>query len=336
MIVAVYLPERTPYSMKFCAENIMQIIEKKYKVGFIVFKSLDKLPIANADVYWDPRCGGGIAPPLKFKITQKPLLLTVHGMAMFTLPLDTFYFSLKQKIAGQLKRWKERLKWTLMEKHITQVITVSHYTKTELINTVHFPETKITDVWNGIDHTKFKPAPKNEKITPYFLTVISYQKKKNFERLLTAYQQLEEATRPALIAIVKPYQPTPEIAAIKGLQLITTPLAEAKIIEYYQQAMAVVFVSQHEGFGLPIVEAMACGTPVITSTTTSCVEIAGDAALLVNPESTTAIKDAMLMLVTNKTLRQQLAQKGLARAQQFDWEKTADAFYGILQRIIRV
>ena len=125
MTIAVYLPDSTPYSMKFCAWNIMAILQEKYAVHFIEIKSLDELPMANADIYWDPRCGGGIAPALKFKELNKPLVLTVHGMEMFTWPLDTFYFSFTDKINGQLKRWKERLKWKIMQPHIAHIMTVS-------------------------------------------------------------------------------------------------------------------------------------------------------------------------------------------------------------------
>lgn len=332
MRVAVYLPERAPYSMKFCAENIMEVLRRKYAVEFIVFKNLAEIPIANTDIYWDPRCGGGIAPPLVFKKTKKPLILTVHGMAMFTLPLNTFYFTPKQKIKGQFKRWKERLKWKLMMPYIQQVMTVSHYTKKELMEAVNFPEKKITAVWNGLDHTKFKPAEKRDNVAPYFLTVISYQKKKNFERLLEAYQRLDASTRPKLIALIKPYLPTMEVSAIQGLEIINTPVDEEKIIDFYQQATAVVFVSLHEGFGLPIVEAMACGVPVLTSNTTSCKEIAGDAALLVNPLSVEEISSAMKQLQTDVSLRNQFRNLGLERAKQFNWETSADKFYDMLKK----
>lgn len=331
MKVAVYLPDFTPYSMKYCAWNIMAIVKEKHNVEFIIFKSLDELPIAGTDIYWDPRCGGGIAPALAFKKTKKPLMLTVHGMAMFTLPLDIFYFTPKQKIVGQLKRWKERLKWKLMEIHIAHVMTVSAYTKSELIESVNFPAEKITAIWNGIDHQKFKPTENKKNANPYFLTVISYQKKKNFERLLEAYKCLDEITRPRLVAIVKPYE-SKEI--IKGLEIINTNISEEEIIEYYQQALGVVFVSLHEGFGLPVAEAMACGVPVITSNTTSCKEIAGDAALLVNPESVEEITNAMKQIATDKLLREELSKKGIERAKQFDWQTTSDKFYEILLKSI--
>ena len=333
MTIAVYLPDSTPYSMKFCAWNIMAILQEKYAVHFIEIKSLDELPMANADIYWDPRCGGGIAPALKFKALNKPLVLTVHGMAMFTLPLDTFYFSFSDKINGQLKRWKERLKWKIMQPHIAHIMTVSEYTKSEVIDTIHFPKEKITAVWNGINHNNFHPVEKKQDSIPFFFTVISYQKKKNFERLLEAYQLLDEETRPRLIAIVKPYTITDSIKKIKGLEIINTPIEESAIINYYQQALALIFVSLHEGFGLPIAEAMACGTPVITSNSTSCKEIAGDAAILVNPTNINEIKNAMEQIINDRQLQQSLSKKGMERAAQFRWEKTADAFHAILQKL---
>lgn len=331
MKVAVYLPDSTPYSMKFCARNIMAILSQKHQVHFIEFLSLEKIPYADVDIYWDPRCGGGIAPALAFKKTKKPLVLTVHGMAMFTLPLSTFYFSYTQQIRGQFKRWKEQLKWKMMQPHITHIMTVSEYSKKELIQITNFPTEKITAVWNGLDHEKFKPTTIKKSTTPYFLTVLSYQKKKNFERLIAAYELLDETTRPRLVAIVKPYELTEEVRNIKGLEIINTTIAEETIIEYYQNALALVFVSLHEGFGLPIAEAMACGVPVITSNSTSCKEIAGDAARLVDPKSIATIKNALLEIATSKELRNELSIKGVERAKQFDWEKSAEQFYIILK-----
>ena len=90
-----------------------------------------------------------------------------------------------------------------------------------------------------------------------------------------------------------------------------------------QNAFAFVFPSLHESFGLPILEAMACGVPVITSNVTACPEIAGDAAILINPRSVEDISNAMIKIAENKNLRKQLIEKGLERASEFGWEESA-------------
>ena len=135
-----------------------------------------------------------------------------------------------------------------------------------------------------------------------------------------------------MVAIIKPYELKEQI---KGLEIINSNLTENQIIDYYQQALGLVFVSLHEGFGLPIAEAMACGVPVITSNTTSCKEIAADAALLVNPTSISEITNAMQKLTSDVKLQQELSQKGMERAKQFNWENTADQFYKILSAALK-
>jgi glycosyltransferase involved in cell wall biosynthesis len=98
---------------------------------------------------------------------------------------------------------------------------------------------------------------------------------------------------------------------------------EDKLPSLYRSAVALIFPSLYEGFGLPILEAMASGVPVITSNLTAMPEVAADAALLVDPTSVDQIAAAMAQIVTDKSLRQQLREKGLARAAQFSWAGTA-------------
>jgi glycosyltransferase involved in cell wall biosynthesis len=98
---------------------------------------------------------------------------------------------------------------------------------------------------------------------------------------------------------------------------------EEKLPSLYRGAEALVFASLYEGFGLPVLEAMACGTPVITSNTTAMPEIAGDAALPVDPTSVEQIAHAMDRIVSDEPMRRQLREKGLARAAQFSWNTTS-------------
>jgi len=105
---------------------------------------------------------------------------------------------------------------------------------------------------------------------------------------------------------------------------------EEKLPSLYRGATALVFPSLYEGFGLPIVEAMACGTPVITSNTTAMPEVAGDAALLVDPRSVEQISRAMEQIVTDTSLRQRLRDTGFRQARQFRWSKTAEMVHDVL------
>jgi glycosyltransferase involved in cell wall biosynthesis len=101
-------------------------------------------------------------------------------------------------------------------------------------------------------------------------------------------------------------------------------VSDEQLARLYRGAVGLVFVSFYEGFGLPIIEAMACGAPVLTSTVTATPEVAGDAAILVDPYDVEAIAHEMKRLADDSSLRRELRERGLERALLFSWEKTAD------------
>lgn len=109
-------------------------------------------------------------------------------------------------------------------------------------------------------------------------------------------------------------------------------VAETKLPSLYRGAEALIFPSLYEGFGLPVLEAMACGTPVVTASSTALPEVAGDAAMLVDPTSVEQIAAAMLRIVSDTSLRQQLREKGLSRAAQFSWDSTVAEVRQLLVR----
>ena len=101
-------------------------------------------------------------------------------------------------------------------------------------------------------------------------------------------------------------------------------MSDDDLLLFYNQAEVMVFPSLYEGFGLPIIEAMSCGCPVITSNTTSLPEVAGKAAILVDPQNTKEISEAIIKLLSNTQLKQELIEKGLKHSQEFTWKKSVD------------
>ncbi len=175
----------------------------------------------------------------------------------------------------------------------------------------------------------------------YFLYLGRINPYKNVERLLTAFAALPNRSSYELWFAGPPdrrYQPALE-AQINDMDLV----GQVKFLNYVSyselpvvinQAIALVFPSLWEGFGLPVLEAMACGTPVITSNLASLPEVAGEAAVLVDPHDVNAIVRAMTDLVTDASLHAQLRRAGLARAAQFSWAKTGQATVDVLKRYL--
>jgi glycosyltransferase involved in cell wall biosynthesis len=133
--------------------------------------------------------------------------------------------------------------------------------------------------------------------------------------------------------------PTAELANcvarhhVTRLVHFTGIVLEEKLPSLYRGAEALIFPSLYEGFGLPILEAMACGTPVVTANITAMPEVAGNAALLVDPTSVEQIASAMARIASDSSLRQELRENGSARAAQFPWERTISGVHEVLRKI---
>jgi glycosyltransferase involved in cell wall biosynthesis len=179
---------------------------------------------------------------------------------------------------------------------------------------------------------------------PYLLFVGGLEPRKNLRMLLRAFSQLPEELRPTLVLAGAPVHwipGGPEIMTsalralpddVSGKVVMTGYVSEKQKVALLSGAEALVYPSVYEGFGMPVLEAMACGTPVLTSNVSSLPEVAGDAAILVDPYETSAIADGMRELLTDEELRSRLSEAGLARAQQFTWAETARQTAKVLHR----
>lgn len=163
----------------------------------------------------------------------------------------------------------------------------------------------------------------------FLLFVGAITRRKNIRRLLAAFREVSKARDVVLILAGRPgYGAAEELAPIGELGLkdrvrLLGYVAEADLPALYSSAKLFLFPSLYEGFGIPVLEAMACGTPVVTSDCSSLPEVAGGAALLVDPSDIHAIAEAALRLLDDEPLRQDLAARGIERAKQFSWMRTA-------------
>ncbi len=232
-------------------------------------------------------------------------------------------------------------------KHAMRIVTVSNFCKSDIAT--EYPSVsaeKITVAYNGW-RSEFKPnlEIEKEKIraefsqgAPYFIYVGSINPRKNIDRLIQAFDIFKSKTQSdvKLMLIGKmAWQTEKVMAAYQSAQfkndIIFLGYVEAeKLPQLVASALALTYISLFEGFGVPIIEAMACDVPVITSDCTAMPEIARDAALLVNPYKTEDIANAMQKIYTDADLRAQLIAKGSIRKNDFSWDETAR----IIQRIL--
>jgi glycosyltransferase involved in cell wall biosynthesis len=228
------------------------------------------------------------------------------------------------------------------------IATVSEYSKKDIVNLYHQPPHKITVTHNGISEG-FRPLPEMEKEklkqeltngSPYFLYVGSLHPRKNLVRLIKAFEKFKDDI-PSKIKLVlagpkmfktADIERTWDRMKYKDDVIFTGTVSPERLPKIYGGALALVFVSYFEGFGIPILEAMNCDIPVIASDRTAMAEVCGDAAYLVDPFSKDAIASAMKAIFLDEPLRSTLVERGRNRRDHFSWDRTADLLWECMER----
>ena len=301
------------------------------KVQMRPFVPGEPLP-TDADLYWDPRLTGGTPPWHALKTSGKPCVVTIHDGAPLSMPPWEYYRDLKEAVRGIWGIIKRLYYWRAWRGRCAAIITVSESAKAEIEQKLGLRGEKIVSIYHGVDHTLFRPIDSDALERSHLLHISQYQPKKNVTRIFAAYERLPHVDRPPLIAVVPKY---PTGFAKPGLSIIRKTMSHEELVPLYQNAMGFVFPSLHETFGMPIIEAMACGCPVITSKISACAEVAGNAALLVNPRSVDEIAGAMRRLIEEPNLRIALRGKGIARAQTFTWRRSAEEHLKVFDEALR-
>lgn len=232
----------------------------------------------------------------------------------------------------------------------TRIATVSEYSKNDIASTYNIDPRKIDVVYNGSNplYTPISDVLKAETKKrfsggeDYFLFVGSLHPRKNIARLFKAFDafKIKQNNPTKLVIVGKKYYWTGEIQEahtnmqFKADVIFTDRLSTEDLKLVLGAALAMTYVPYFEGFGIPILEAMNCDVPVITSNVTSMPEVAQDAALLVDPFSVDAIADALHKIYSDKDLRTQLIEKGRIRKLDFSWDKTAEALWESMAKTI--
>ena len=211
------------------------------------------------------------------------------------------------------------------------VITVSSFTARQVRDLLGVEPSRIRVIFHGVHPVP--PSPSHREKIVLFVGVL--QKRKNLLRLIEAFEALPQEWRLVLAGAPSGYgaEAILERARAHPRVQITGYLATPALEQLYARASIFAFPSLDEGFGIPVLEAMAHGLPVVTSNSSALPEVAGDAALLVSPEDPMEISAALLRLAQNEDLREQLARRGMARAQTYTWTTAVTSTYAVYREL---
>lgn len=274
-------------------------------------------------------------------VHPRGMVTTIHDLGFFYYP--ELYTSLERRYHAFSFRFSAR--------HSAHLIAVSHATKRDILKFAPWMKSeKITVIHHGYHEELYKPATTHPKVVkigyraierPYCFFVGRVEEKKNIARLLRAFAKFSAAHHG--YSLVLAGKPGYGFEHFKNL-VMEFPFAlrarihflgyatEEDVAELMAHAEAFVFPSMFEGFGMPLLEAMACRVPVVASSTTSIPEVAADAALLVAPTDTAALVHA-LGQVTSERVREGLIRRGSVRVKQFSWKKAAQQTLAVLEQV---
>lgn len=269
---------------------------------------------------------------------NRPFIVTVHDLARC-------YFDFDRESVG------EKMLFNLDKRYIrraNQIIAVSESTKSDLVKYLKIPESKISVIYNGVDHNIFKPydvRPYHVRLhhRQYILYVGSEKRRKNLGRLFESFAALKrEFPNLMLVKVGSPGRykefrsQTLKTLSRLGITedvIFVDHISDNNLAYYYSSAALLCYSSLYEGFGLPPLEAMACGCPVVTSNTSSLPEVVDEAGIMVNPYNTRSLVQAMRKVLTDSELRDSMVRKGLEQSKKFSWERTAELTLRVYNKV---
>lgn len=292
--------------------------------------ALDRALWREAALYHSPYYAMPYAPPL-------PVVASLHDLTPLVI---------HSEMPGAARRLLYRTLHRIAAERARRIITISEASRADLTDRLNIARSKITVIYPG-PFSNSAPASLQEMVrvrnalqlpATYLLYLGINKPHKNLERLVRSFASIETD---AVLVIAghwdARYPQVKEFVAANDLQariLFRHDIAEADVVPLLAAATAFVFPSRHEGFGLPPLEAMAVGTPVVCSNVSAMPEVVGDAALLFEPLDTAAMTDAIARIMSDANLRATLREKGLIQVNKFSWERAAQETLGVYRETL--
>jgi glycosyltransferase involved in cell wall biosynthesis len=309
--------------------SLLPTINPRVRVPWEQFVAPLLLRLLGADVYH------GVLNVMPLA-GSTPAVVTIHDLSPFLFP-QTF-----RRVNRVYTRWAIKVSC----RHARQLIAVSEFTKQEMIRWLQVPADRITVTYNGVDPRFAPPDPlvldafrRRVGLPEQFILFIgTLEPRKNVPTLLEAYARIASETNvPLILGGGKGWLYDEIFAKAEQLNLgdrirFAGFIDDADLPLWYAAATVFTLPSFYEGFGIPLIEAMACGTPVVASTSSSLPEIVGDAGLLVSPTDPDALGSAILRVLREPDLRAELREQGLVRARRFSWYETAQRTLDVYRR----
>lgn len=268
-----------------------------------------------------------------------PTVMITHDLAHLHYP---------EQIPGLVRRYYNHFVPRFLQR-ADRIVAVSDYTRQDIISQYQIPPEKVELIYNGC-REQFVPVPKKEQAEmrekyaggrPYFFYLGAVHPRKNVDRMIRAFDRFKAATAAPLQLLIGgrlAWQTSDVRAAYEGAESkadihFLGHVPEADLPRLMGAAFALVYVSLFEGFGLPVLEALRCGVPVISSTTSSLPEVTGEAGLLVDPTSEEAIAEAMQRMYGEPELYRRLVAAAPGQVAKFSWDRAAAQLYEVLKTV---
>lgn len=347
VINARFLTQPTTGVQRFAKELSVRLKKiMKDEVHFVApYNILDEMMAKELNVqivgkhtgyFWEQ-----VELPLYLKKLGSPILLSLCNAAplMYKNNIVAIHDIIWDKYPATSSR-KFRMVYGYMIPHLCKsarhIITVSNFSKNDISSTFNITEKKFTVIYNAVDKRFKRINDEALKRDNYFLAVSTVKANKNFQAAIKAFNEFSKSHQECKLYIIgdiyqKNYQhiDLESLAQNENFKLLGR-VSDDDLIRYYSNAIAFLFPSLYEGFGIPPLEAQACECPVISSNSSSLPEVLGDSALFFEPHDTLTFVTQMEKICTDPVLREQQIEKGLKNVRRFSWDVSAEHVKSIL------